>query len=138
MSMDDTLNFFRAMAQRLQHGGLLADQANELGILMTPHLDALEKAQKEGTQIIDVTPNRSREVVPANAFRPPSPPSEWSKQSDPQQEAFQRWQAEQRRQNQEQQGYRPPQPNEGGAQYNAPTQGQNQEPGPWTPGEGVR
>ncbi len=76
MSLPETINFFESLAQRLQHGGLLADQANDIGVRMLPHVDALKQAQAAGAQIIDVTPT-SREVAPQGAFRPPAGPESW-------------------------------------------------------------
>lgn len=77
MSMQDTINFLTGLSQRLQHGGLLADQANEIGVMLNPHIDALKEARDQGTTIIDVTPTKvenPRTVVP---FQAPAPPSQW-------------------------------------------------------------
>ena len=84
MSLADTINFFEALVQRLQHGGLLADQANDIAIRMTPHVDALKDAQNQGANIIDVTPTQKTQSQTPVPYRPPAPPQDWNTPAQPQ------------------------------------------------------
>lgn len=77
MTFDDTVNFLEALGQRLQHGGLLADQANDIGVRLQPHLDLLKQVKQQNSTIIDVTPTPSTQVVPTG-FQAPAPPSQWT------------------------------------------------------------